>query len=408
MSFTQIAKLVGDRWQKLDPTGKEPFESQANSAKERYNIQLSAYKKTDSYKEYVQYLAEFKAKHGGVGGQSDQKKPKLETGESSAGSVSGRSGDLMSEYLQPVHGHSRGGSISSIVPSNTGPASPIRGPGHLSLQHTSSRTPGLSQRGQSPPGTARDPRAWRGPPAAGMVGQMSNQSSLSEGSMARSDSDPLVRTASLSLSTPPTGTPPLPLQTDSVSMGHDPRRPRMPGPPPSLPSYGSSSYSQTLPSPATSDSSWRGRPSEIRSYLDIAPASMQPPSYAMSGPTTGSSISLPPLAGADRLADLQYRTLPLPRTSPTQQPGYIGGARFSETSNPFTAASAQGGPPRPESVAKSPLDRSESDNVAASTLAGLATGSAGSTPAPTPTPGSGLGSAGSQPPSGELPRWPHR
>ena len=36
LSFTKIAKLVGDRWQKLDPAGKEPYEAQANAAKERY------------------------------------------------------------------------------------------------------------------------------------------------------------------------------------------------------------------------------------------------------------------------------------------------------------------------------------------------------------------------------------
>ena len=60
MSFTVIAKLVGDRWQKLDPSEKEHYEAQAAAAKERYNIQLSAYKKTDAYKEYMQYLTDFK------------------------------------------------------------------------------------------------------------------------------------------------------------------------------------------------------------------------------------------------------------------------------------------------------------------------------------------------------------
>jgi hypothetical protein len=29
LSFTEIAKRVGERWQQLNPEGKEPFESQA-------------------------------------------------------------------------------------------------------------------------------------------------------------------------------------------------------------------------------------------------------------------------------------------------------------------------------------------------------------------------------------------
>jgi len=62
LSFTEIAKLVGENWQNLSPTEKEPFEQQASSAKERYNSELAAYKQTNSYREYSQYLADFKAR----------------------------------------------------------------------------------------------------------------------------------------------------------------------------------------------------------------------------------------------------------------------------------------------------------------------------------------------------------
>ncbi len=62
LSFTEIAKLVGENWQNLSPADKEPYEQQAFSAKEKYNNELSEYKKTNSYKEYSQYLAEFKAR----------------------------------------------------------------------------------------------------------------------------------------------------------------------------------------------------------------------------------------------------------------------------------------------------------------------------------------------------------
>ncbi len=63
LSFTEIAKLVGENWQNLSPGEKEPYEQQAFSAKEKYNNQLAEYKKTDRYKEYSQYLADFKARH---------------------------------------------------------------------------------------------------------------------------------------------------------------------------------------------------------------------------------------------------------------------------------------------------------------------------------------------------------
>lgn len=63
LSFTEIAKRVGEKWQVLGPDAKEPFETQAARAKERYNAELGKYKKTDNYREYCRYLVEFKVKH---------------------------------------------------------------------------------------------------------------------------------------------------------------------------------------------------------------------------------------------------------------------------------------------------------------------------------------------------------
>ncbi|KAI9809820.1 MAG: hypothetical protein M1825_000253 [Sarcosagium campestre] len=63
LSFTEIAKLVGEKWQELDPDEKAPYESQAALAKEKYRAQMADYKSTDGYKEYVQYLADFKARY---------------------------------------------------------------------------------------------------------------------------------------------------------------------------------------------------------------------------------------------------------------------------------------------------------------------------------------------------------
>jgi hypothetical protein len=62
LSFTEIAKLVGENWQNLSPTEKEPYEQQAFAAKEKFNSELAEYKKTAKYLEYAQYLLEFKAR----------------------------------------------------------------------------------------------------------------------------------------------------------------------------------------------------------------------------------------------------------------------------------------------------------------------------------------------------------
>lgn len=60
LTFTEIAKLVGENWQSLPPVEKEAYENQANAAKERYHRDLAEYKKTPQYRKYAQYLAEFK------------------------------------------------------------------------------------------------------------------------------------------------------------------------------------------------------------------------------------------------------------------------------------------------------------------------------------------------------------
>lgn len=67
LSFTEIAKLVGENWQSLDRSEKEPYETQAQELKERYNREMNEYKKTVDYKRYTDYLHDFRkrqALHG--------------------------------------------------------------------------------------------------------------------------------------------------------------------------------------------------------------------------------------------------------------------------------------------------------------------------------------------------------
>ncbi|KFY92982.1 hypothetical protein V500_03965 [Pseudogymnoascus sp. VKM F-4518 (FW-2643)] len=62
LSFTEIAKLVGKKWQHLTPSEKEPYEQQGFAAKEKFTIELAEYRKTKSYKTFSEYLLEFNAK----------------------------------------------------------------------------------------------------------------------------------------------------------------------------------------------------------------------------------------------------------------------------------------------------------------------------------------------------------
>jgi hypothetical protein len=63
LSFTEIAKVVGERWQVLPAESRELCERRANAAKEKYYAELSEYKKTTQYDLYQKYLEDFKAKH---------------------------------------------------------------------------------------------------------------------------------------------------------------------------------------------------------------------------------------------------------------------------------------------------------------------------------------------------------
>ncbi|GJC84077.1 high mobility group protein B3 [Colletotrichum liriopes] len=55
-------KLVGEHWQNLTPGEKEPYETSALKAKEKYNHDLAEYKKTAEYRKYNLYLQDFKAR----------------------------------------------------------------------------------------------------------------------------------------------------------------------------------------------------------------------------------------------------------------------------------------------------------------------------------------------------------
>ncbi|KAH8675751.1 hypothetical protein BX600DRAFT_507961 [Xylariales sp. PMI_506] len=82
LSFTEIAKLVGENWQSLDRAEKDPYETQAQEAKERYNREISEYKKTDNYRRYTEYLHGFR-KRQALQDKDTSKRFKVDSGDSS-------------------------------------------------------------------------------------------------------------------------------------------------------------------------------------------------------------------------------------------------------------------------------------------------------------------------------------
>lgn len=154
LSFTEIAKRVGEQWQLLAPEVKGQYESQAASAKEKYRADLELYKKTDKYREHNEYLAEFKQRN------ADDKQPRLQKELSAASS---QSGPEQNENVEPK---------TLQFPSRTRRADSF---GSMNTYSTTSEHP-------SPPATNTSkalPSLFAGPPHFGPASPMSSSTSNS-------------------------------------------------------------------------------------------------------------------------------------------------------------------------------------------------------------------------------------
>lgn len=60
LPFTEISKFVGDRWQALAPAEKEQWKQRAAIPWDKYKQDVVAYQKTEDFRKYEQYVAEFK------------------------------------------------------------------------------------------------------------------------------------------------------------------------------------------------------------------------------------------------------------------------------------------------------------------------------------------------------------
>jgi len=64
LSFVDIAREVGKRWQTLDPTIKQEWENRAAQAMQAYEDQMDAYRLTKQHQDYQEYLETFKKAPG--------------------------------------------------------------------------------------------------------------------------------------------------------------------------------------------------------------------------------------------------------------------------------------------------------------------------------------------------------
>ncbi|KAI9273765.1 hypothetical protein EDC94DRAFT_592698 [Helicostylum pulchrum] len=117
-SFTDLAKIIGDRWKNISPEEKEAYEINALKSREEYLKKLEEYHKTDSFKKYQQYISDFKAENEAASrpvGRPRKRHRRDEDKYGSDGTVSDSTKPRRASSLssQPEEQHMRTPSISS-------------------------------------------------------------------------------------------------------------------------------------------------------------------------------------------------------------------------------------------------------------------------------------------------------
>ncbi|KAL7961441.1 hypothetical protein V8C34DRAFT_12604 [Trichoderma compactum] len=113
LSFTEIAKLVGENWQSLPLAEREIYEAQARASKERFYREMAIYKETPEYRKYLEYLEEFNEKQAKPNqGHEDAKRARMEKNELLRGSSSAGSSTVGSSIAM-------GGSTSTVSGSSS-------------------------------------------------------------------------------------------------------------------------------------------------------------------------------------------------------------------------------------------------------------------------------------------------
>lgn len=323
-------------------------------------MQLNEYKKTDEYREYSQYLAEFKAKHSHT---NEQKRPKLESYQSSSVSVPSPG---MGEGVVQFGGHAHRTSIGSSGPvSHSGQAAAL-----LATQNQGVALPYLNTpivRRPSPPFlTSHDTRRHD---------QASSHSSMSEESAStRPDhSDTLSRTASLSITTPSIETlPPLIIpgqRTGWTEYASPPnyntapaRRPMQPFSPSATSGTSPASTTASLPASAGGGDWWRDKGQEV-------------PRQPFGAGLAPSSMAISKLVASSQGEDPVSTSIPSRRALPLHRQGPGGAAQSAYSGSGVLTSPTHTHPPPPELTPimerRSQESASRSENEAADALAGL-------------------------------------
>ncbi|KAG2180443.1 hypothetical protein INT44_003447 [Umbelopsis vinacea] len=117
MSFTELARIVGNRWKNIESTIKQTYEDAANAAKDEYLRELSEYQKTEEYMHYQKYLTEFRSKQDAAARAVGRPRKRVKTESPSSGSIA----DSSSNGNGAINGNSSNGhGFYSNATSNSG------------------------------------------------------------------------------------------------------------------------------------------------------------------------------------------------------------------------------------------------------------------------------------------------
>ena len=331
LSFTEIAKRVGEQWQSLDPHVKGQYESRAASAKEKYRADIAQYKTTDHYREYNEYLHAFNLKN------ADDKRAKIDKAPSVTSSQSGPEQDephlsqmpsrhrkadsfgssttysMLHDHPSPTAASTKSPTPSSFIgppffkspsPSSAAMAGPW-------VQRTSRNSNPIFPMADAPPTTPVDTH-MRNPPA-----EMSeHRSASSQLANLLQDSDMLHARPS------PHG--PLrhePSQSSNSSSAFS-------NSVNSLPAYQSSITSTMSNVPSSGASNLPHRLPPLSTIIGVSPEPHHPPSAQLQGYRTVrpefSPVSLPPVTAAAPVGVGPARNNLSPLTPDNRQPSFKG------------------------------------------------------------------------------------
>ncbi|GAB5593267.1 hypothetical protein Unana1_08167 [Umbelopsis nana] len=124
MSFTELARIVGNRWKNIDQETKQKYEDAANQTKDDYVQELSEYQKTEEYKHYQKYLTDFRSKQDAAARAVGRPRKRAKTESPGSGSIADSSsngngnGNGHSSNGNSTNGHSSNGYNSNGYSSN--------------------------------------------------------------------------------------------------------------------------------------------------------------------------------------------------------------------------------------------------------------------------------------------------